>query len=97
MSVIWKKEISLDTDLHYIDIPIGAEILYAREQKHEHPDVVEKICIWFRCDPLQPTQPRTICIVGTGHPCPDSEGRYLGSAHLKNDTLILHVFEKLHG
>ncbi len=95
MSVIWKEEISLNTDLHEIMLPSGAEILYAREQKTGgNPD---KICIWFRCDPMQPTTPRTICLVGTGHPCPGPEGRYLGSAHLNNDTLILHVFEKLHG
>ena len=94
MSVIWKKELEL-IDLQYVPLPIGAEILYAREQKSTYGD--DKVCIWFRCEPMQPVQDRTISITGTGHPCPNAEGRYLGSAHLNKDTLILHVFEKLHG
>jgi len=96
MNVIWKKELLIQ-DTQTVALPSGAEILYAREQKTSDPDIIDNICIWFRCESSANNKNRTIAIIGTGHPCPGREGRYLGSAHLNNDTLIFHVFEMLNG
>lgn len=71
------------------DVPLGAEILCAREQHDE-------ICIWYRCDPTAPKAARRITICGTGHPAPsEQDSTYLGSASLRGGQLIFHVFEKL--
>ena len=84
---IWKAMLK-PTDVQAIEVPKGAELLCAREQ-------FEQICVWFRCDPDQPKEPRSIAIVGTGHPAPGSEeGRYLGTASLHGGSLMFHVFER---
>jgi hypothetical protein len=85
---IWKKVLQ-PTDVQDVMVPAGAEMLCAREQ-------FEHICVWFRCDPNAPTEPRRIAIVGTGHPAPSDEDRYLGTASLQGGTLIFHVFERVH-
>lgn len=81
---IWKI-ILRPTHTQEIEVPVGAEILCAREQ-------IEQICIWFRCDPTAANETRTIDIVGTGHPA--SDGRYVGTASLSGGQLIFHVFER---
>lgn len=85
--VIWKTVIHL-RDVQQIDIPNDAEILCAREQ-------FEQICIWYRCNPVAPTSPRIIAIVGTGNPAPLDDAKYLGTAFLRGGQLIFHVFEKI--
>lgn len=88
MATIWKTVLET-TDVQAILVPEGAEMLCAREQH-------EQIAVWFRCDPDKPKAPRTIAIVGTGHPAPDlGDGRYLGTASLHGGKLMFHVFEKL--
>ena len=86
-STIWKATLKL-ADVQTIDVPEGAELLCAREQ-------FEKICVWFRCDPSARKTQREIAIVGTGHPAPGNEGRYLGTASLQGGTLMFHVFERM--
>jgi hypothetical protein len=80
---IWKATLGA-TDVQEIDVPIGAEMLCAREQH-------EGICVWFRCDPNAGREKRKIAIVGTGHPAP-ADGRYLGTASLHGGRLMFHVF-----
>lgn len=84
---IWKAALQ-PLGVQTVAVPVGAEILCAREQ-HEH------VCIWFRCDPGKSIEHRVIAMVGTGHAAPPPEqAKYLGTASLQGGVLILHVFEK---
>jgi hypothetical protein len=87
MQTIWKTELAL-TDVQEVMLPIGSTILCAREQN-------ERACIWYRCDPMQKTEPRKIVMVGTGHRELDEGDQYLGTAHLRGGSLVLHVFERI--
>jgi hypothetical protein len=84
MRTIWKTVLDA-TEEQRITVPSGAEFLTAREQRGH-------VCVWFRCDPEQPAEERTILIRGTGHP--DADGRYIGSAQIAGGSLVFHVFEK---
>lgn len=83
---IWKETLK-PADVQEIMVSSGAKMLCARDQN-------EQICVWFRCDPSKAKVPRQIAIVGTGHPAPGSEARYLGTASLMGGHLIFHVFER---
>lgn len=83
---IWKATLQ-PADIQELMVPAGAEFLTAREQ-------FEHICVWYRCDPSKPLEPRKLAIVGTGNPAPDDDGRYLGSVSLQGGRLIFHVFEQ---
>jgi hypothetical protein len=85
-STVWKAVLK-PADVQEIEVPKGAELLCAREQ-------FEQICVWFRCNPLQRTEKRTLAIVGTGNPAPAADGRYLGTASLQGGALMFHVFER---
>jgi hypothetical protein len=78
------------TDIQTVSLPLGAEILFAREQH-------DAICIWYRCDSTQVVKHEVqIAICGTGHPCPPAdEARYLGSAFIYGGGLVFHVFARL--
>lgn len=80
---IWKSVLKV-LDVQEINVPVGAEMLCAREQ-------FEHICVWYRCDPSANLEPRKIAIIGTGHPAP-ADGRYLGTAALHGGQLMFHVF-----
>lgn len=82
---IWKAVLE-PADLQKIDVPFSAELLCAREQH-------DQICIWFKCDPGVQKEARSVSIVGTGHPAPDGNVRYLGTASLHGGQLMFHVFE----
>lgn len=85
--VIWKA-ILKPIAVQDIEAPEGAEILCAHEQ-------YEQICVWFRCDPNAETVCRKIAIVATGAPAPAAtDGRYLGTAFLRESQLVFHVFER---
>ena len=83
---IWKAALTAQTRQEVM-MPRNASIMYAREQAGD-------ICIWFKCDPSEPTIPRVISVFGTGYVF-DGEhlGAYLGSAHLNGGDLVFHVFE----
>jgi hypothetical protein len=85
--VIWKAVLR-PIDVQDVEMPEGAEVLCAREQ-YGQP------CIWFRCDPDAPKVTRQFAICGTGHAAPSrDESRYVGTAHLCDGSLILHIFER---
>lgn len=79
---IWK--LTLNEALARVEVPKGTEFLTAREQN-------DQICVWFLCDPDAPKEARTLEICGTGSA--GSDGRYLGSCHLRGGAFIFHVFE----
>lgn len=83
MKTIWKT-LLLAADVQEIEVPIGSEMLCAREQ-------FEGICVWYRCDPNAPREKRKIAIVATGSPAPD-DGQHIGTCSLRGGSLIFHVF-----
>lgn len=86
MKKVYKYTIPTERDSLTIDMPYGAKVLYAREQ-------YSQICIWALVDPKeQLTYPYGIRIAGTGHPIDEENLEYLGSAHLDEGSLIIHVF-----
>lgn len=84
--VVWKSVLE-PTDAQEIMVPAGAEFLCSHGQ-------FDQICVWFRCDPAAPEEPRTIVIVGTGHAVPGTDARYIGTAALHGGQLMFHVFER---
>ena len=88
MTVIWKATLQ-PIDVQQIMVPVGAEMLCAREQ-------FDHICVWYRCEPTAPLAPRTLAVVGTGNPAPEADGRYLGTASLQGGQLMFHIFERGH-
>lgn len=86
MTTIWKNELSLHS-VQDISIPENAELLSAREQG------LNKVCVWFRCDPNAKLKARRIVLIPTGGEAP-TDGKYLGTAHLQGGVFVLHVFEQ---
>lgn len=84
MNTIHKTILEI-SDKQSITIPSDAEIICAREQ-------FDNVCIWYSCSDV-PLSVRWIFIVGTGHPLPNQNTKYLGTASLREGNLILHVFE----
>ena len=87
-TTIWKTVLA-PTEVQTIEVPAGAEMLCAREQ-------LEAICVWFKCDPEQAKEKRTIRICGTGHDAPTfgNAWRFLGTTFLEGGQLVFHVFER---
>lgn len=88
--VVHKQVVAAAAD-RLVRLPMGAEILCAREQR-------DAICIWYRFDvDTVLTQERQIVMCGTGHPAPSpADAHYIGTVFLHGGDLVLHVFERLH-
>ncbi len=86
MISIFKYTLTLDGAL--IEMPIGAEVLTAREQG-------DQICVWAKVDTtMELKEQRTFKVFGTGHEMPnDPNWRYVGTAMLHGGALVFHVFE----
>lgn len=82
---IWKARLSIVPNTS-IMVPAEAEFLSAHTQ-------YEEICVWFRCNPSNPLEPRNIAIVPTGGPCPET-GKFLGTVLLHGGSLVFHVFSE---
>ena len=87
-TTIWKATLR-PADEQEISVPVGAELLSAREQR-------DQICVWFKCYPNETREKRTIRICGTGHEAPPfgNAWRFLGTVSLHGGDLMFHVFEK---
>jgi hypothetical protein len=81
---VWKTILRI-ANVQDIEVPKDAELLTARDQH-------EQICVWFKCNPANPTTKRRIAMVGTGHPVPEG-ARYVGTGFLDGGQLVVHVFE----
>lgn len=90
MRTVYKYIIPSNEDNYYLNLPIGSEILYAREQGND-------ICVWALVNTKKSLRTnRVIRLAGTGHPLDDTTNYiYLGSAHLHGGSLIIHVFEEV--
>lgn len=88
-ATVWKFVWPLPSDRAEFDMPRGAEILTVANQYNQ-------VCLWARVNPLGDLEKRRFALVGTGHAAPGAaSGRYLGTAFLHDETLVLHVFERL--
>ena len=95
MKVIYKYTLVV-TDEQAVDMPEAAQILDVQVQ-------ADQVCLWALVDPVAPTAPRIIRIVGTGHSVSDADLlRYIATFRISyiarfqtNDVLVFHVFEKL--
>lgn len=76
-------------DEQAVALPAGAQILTVQVQQGQP-------CLWASVDREQKRiEPRTIRIIGTGHPAPDlGELHYIATVQFQGGNLIFHVFEK---
>ena len=88
MTTIWKYTIT--PSVLFYSMPEGSKILIAKEQNNE-------VCLWAEVDPNRPVEMRKIMIYGTGHPIPQEPQEYVGTAHLHNGALVLHVYVGTYG
>jgi hypothetical protein len=82
---IYKYTLELE-DWQTLTLPKGARVLSFHEQ-HGQPRV------WVLVDPnVQETEERRFRLAGTGHPIDRADLRFVGTALLRNQTLVLHLF-----
>lgn len=80
--VIWKFPINLrGANI----MPRGAKLLDFHEQNDEP-------WVWALVDPKAERVDRYLIVAATGGRCPD-DLPYVGTAHLANDGLVLHLFD----
>lgn len=86
MSTVY-KQVLRPMALQDIELPRGAEILHVALQRGGY-------CLWFRCNPDEPKEPRRVAIVGTGQGCPSADsGRYIGTVLTPSGEIVFHFFE----
>jgi hypothetical protein len=88
--VIYKYPIPLN-DTILLQLPKNAEILFVETQNGDP-------FIWCLINPELELEPRYFYLYGTGHIIEDEEGYqkiYIGTFKLLNDSLILHLFERV--
>jgi hypothetical protein len=68
----------------FMALPLGAEMLTV-ELQYGSP------MLWYRCDPDEPKETRSVRCAGTGHPV--SVGKHLGTCIVMDDQLVWHYFE----
>lgn len=88
MTTIWKYTVT--PNVLFYSMPEGAKILTAKEQNDE-------VCVWAEVDPDKPVEMRKIMVYGTGHSVPPEPQEYIGTAHLMNGSLVLHVYAGTYG
>lgn len=79
------------TDVILLQLPKNAEILFV-ETQNDTP------CIWFLVNPKLELEPRYFHLYGTGMEIEGDtlhENVYVGTFKLRNDSLILHLFERV--
>ena len=79
---IWKFMLHPERDTK---MPKGAVLIHAHGQS-------QQICVWAVVDPDAPVVARRLMVYGTGHPCEEG-GVYVGTAHIRGGSLVLHVFD----
>lgn len=86
--IIYKQRLQI-TGVQFIELPRYADILHAGEQGGD-------LCIWYKCDPSEPTRKREIHIYGTGHEMTSEvEYKHISTVVMSQGFLVWHVFEVL--
>lgn len=89
MKKVWKYELKTPDE---IEMPKGAKILDIALQGSALQGPA--LFLWALVNPEAETETRNFIIVGTNHPVQAHKNlSYIGTAHLKNHGLVLHVFE----
>lgn len=89
-NVIFKYQIPPTTSI-LLHLPKNAEILFVETQQ-------DSMCIWCLVNENARLEPRCFHLYGTGEPIQHTPSRkeiYIGTFKLKNDALILHLFESV--
>jgi hypothetical protein len=77
------------TDEQRVNMPRGARVLSVGIQN------AMDIVVWAIVDPMQPREPRTFWVVGTGHPFPPSAvaiNQFVGTVLIAGGMLVFHIF-----
>jgi hypothetical protein len=88
IQTIWKFPLPIDDQVTVV-MPRHSVILCAQEQNG-------RLCVWARVSPDASWVGRRLEIVGTGNPCEQVRGKYVGSAQvreLEGPMLVWHVFD----
>jgi len=90
MRTIHKQSLTI-SDSQTIEVPKGADLLTVQVQH-------KTTCVWYLCDPEQPTETVTIYCRGTGHQMSVEGVRYLGTTqhpfeYLDHPSAVFHWFE----
>ena len=89
MKTIYKYQ--LDPKILKLQMPVDANIITAQSQSNE-------ICIWAEIDTEAATEEITFEVFGTGHDIPleplGTERKYIGTALLYDETLVLHIYQQ---
>lgn len=89
MKKVFKYELSYQTDLINVELPIGAEVLTIDTQKN-------KLCLWVSVDPDELVMEiRQFRIAGTGHSIYEEPLKYINTIQIYDGDIILHLFEVL--
>lgn len=84
MKTIWKYILNPKNNI--IEMPEGSTILCADSQ-------LDEVCIWVEVNPKNKLVERELLVVGTGHEIKNNNVKYIGTAKIMQETIILHVFE----
>lgn len=86
MRTIFKYSLPYTSDRPVIDMPIDSKVLAVQVQRGE-------VYVWAMVDPDADVFEKVqFTVVGTGQACVNC-GQYLGTIHLAEGTLVLHVFQ----
>lgn len=88
IQTIWKFELPIDDDVT-VTMPRHSVVLCVQEQNG-------RLCLWARVSPDATKVARRFQIVGTGHPCDQVRGKYVGTAQVRvpeGPMLVWHVFD----
>ncbi len=87
MRSIFKYQLNFVALPQRLDLPDGARVLTVAAQ-------ADRVTLWAEVDVDHPPRERRFRTYGTGHPLPPEPGQYLGTAHLVNQGLVVHVYEE---
>ena len=80
---IYKIPIDLDTSGFHL--PGGERVLSVQYQG-------DQLSLWAECDPEKPPKLVEICVIGTGHPCPDEKFSYFDTVLDPIGPLVWHIY-----
>ena len=83
MRTIYK--FTLNGERNTLSVPKGTRFIHAANQ-------YEQITVWAEVDTTQSFESRTLWVVGTGNPMPETSVDYIGSAILMNGNFVFHVY-----
>jgi hypothetical protein len=86
-TTIWKFPLEF-SGRQKVMMPAGAQILSAQMQG-------DTLCLWALVNPEGEKQWREIEVLGTGHPAPEADRRYVATTQMHGGSFVWHVFEVL--